>query len=75
MPNRKMVLTFGNMNVEGKKMKFEEAIKAAAEVSRKYGKSCELIFDGCETNLMVSAYQGYEDVYVCLRGEEQSENP
>ena len=52
-------------------MKFEEAIKAAAEVSRKDGKSCDLIFDGCETNLTVSAYQDYEDVYVCLRGEEQ----
>ena len=52
-------------------MKFDEAIKAAAEVSRKDGKSSELFFDGCETNLMVSAYQDYEDVYVCLRGEEQ----
>ena len=52
-------------------MKFEEAIKAAAEVSRKDGKSCDLIFDGCETNLTVSAYQDYEDVYVCLRGDEQ----
>ena len=52
-------------------MKFEEAIKAAAEVSRKDGESCDLIFDGCETKLTVSAYQDYEDVYVCLRGEEQ----
>ena len=52
-------------------MKFEEAIKAAAEVSRKDGKPYKLIFDGCETNLTVSAYQDYEDVYVCLRGEEQ----
>ena len=36
-------------------MKFEEAIKAAAEVSRKDGKPYKLIFDGCETNLMISA--------------------
>ena len=52
-------------------MKFEEAIKAAAEVSRKDGKPCELIFDGCETNLRVSADHDYEDVYVCLYGEKQ----
>ena len=52
-------------------MKFEEAIKAAAEVSRKDGKPYKLIFDGCETNLMILADKDYEDAYVRLCGAEQ----
>ena len=52
-------------------MKFEEAIKTAAEVSRKDGKPYKLIFDGCETNLMISADKDYEDAYVRLFGAEQ----
>lgn len=52
-------------------MKFEEAIKAAAEVSRKDGKPCELFFDDYKTNLMVSADKDCEDAYVRLCGAEQ----
>ena len=52
-------------------MKFEEAIKAAAEVSRKDGKPYKLIFDGCETNLMISADTDYEDAYGRLCGAER----